>query len=408
MNTNQSPLKLKLSIFMFLQYFIWGSWYVSMGAYLANTLKFEGAQIGLAYGAFAIGAMISPFLVGLIADRFFASEKLLAVLGIAGGAVMCVLPQLREFSSFYPGLIVYCALFVPTLALGNSLSLHHLENPKTDFPRVKMLSAVGWIAGVATLNQLHGAESPIQFYLAGGASIAFGLFALTLPHTPPMKTGANVSIGEILGLDALALLKKPSFAIFIACMFLICVPLYFYFVNLGIYLTELKWQDMLLKTSLAQVSDMLFFLLLPLFLRRLGYKVTIFMGIACWVMRYFALSGSVGAGAAQSALIFTAILLHGACYEFLFIAGQLYVDDEANPRIRGAAQGFIAFILWGVGAFVGTLLAGKVLAAHALATPVNGLSHDWAAIWRIPALGAVGVLILFLIFFREPRKTDAA
>ncbi len=405
MNTNQSRLKTKLSIFMFLQYFIWGSWYVSMGAYLANTLKFEGAQIGLAYGAFAIGAMISPFLVGLIADRFFASEKLLAVLGVAGGAVMCVLPQLQDFSSFYPGLIVYCALFVPTLALGNSLSLHHLENAKTDFPRVKMLSAVGWIAGVATLNQLRGAESPIQFYLAGGASIAFAIFALTLPHTPPMKTGENVSLGEILGLDALALLKKPSFAIFIACMFLICVPLYFYFVNLGIYLTELKWQDMLLKTSLAQVSDMLFFLLLPLFLRRLGYKATIFIGITCWVLRYFALSASVGAGAAQSALIFSAILLHGACYEFLFIAGQLYVDDEANPRIRGAAQGFIAFILWGVGAFVGTLLAGKVLAAHVLATPVNGLSHDWAAIWRAPALGAVGVLIIFLIFFRAPQNT---
>lgn len=400
----QTRLKLKLSVFMFLQYFIWGSWYVSMGAYLANTLKFEGAQIGLAYGAFAIAAMISPFLVGLIADRFFASEKLLAVLGIVGGAMLCVLPQFQDFGSFYPALIFYCALYVPTLALGNSLSLHHLENPKTGFPRVKMLSAVGWIAGLATLNFLNGAESPIQFYLAGGASIVFGLFSLFLPHTPPMKTGANVSLGEILGLDALALLKKPSFAIFILCMFLICIPLYFYFVNLGIYLTELKWENMLVKTSFAQISDIIFFLLLPFFLRRFGYKVTIFMGIACWVARYFALSGSVGAGAAQTALVFTAILLHGACYDFLFIAGQLYVDDEANERIRGAAQGFIAFILWGVGAFVGTLLAGRVLAGHALKEPVNGLAHDWEAIWRFPAWGSVGVLLVFLLFFREPKK----
>jgi nucleoside transporter len=402
--TMQTGLKIKLSTFMFLQYFIWGCWYVSMGAYLANTLKFEGAQIGLAYGAFAIGAMISPFLVGLIADRFFASEKLLAVLGILGGVMLCLLPRFTVFSSFYPALILYCALYVPTLALGNSLSLHHLENPKTDFPRVKMLSAFGWIAGLAALNMLHGAESPIQFYLAGGASIVFGIFSLTLPHTPPMKTGANVSLGEILGLDALALMKKPSFAIFIVCMFLICIPLYFYFVNLGIYLTELKWENMLVKTSFAQVSDVIFFLLLPVFLKRFGYKVTIFMGIACWVARYFALSGSVDAGTAQAALIFTAILLHGACYDFLFIAGQLYVDDEANERIRGAAQGFIAFILWGVGAFVGTLLAGKVLAAHALATPVNGLSHDWEAIWKAPAWGAVAVLVLFLIFFRNPAK----
>lgn len=403
----QTQLKIKLSIFMFLQYFIWGAWYVSMGAYLANTLKFEGAQIGLAYGAFAIGAMISPFLVGLIADRYFASEKLLAVLGILGGAMLCVLPRLHDFGSFYPALICYCALYVPTLALGNSLSLHHLDNPKADFPRVKMLSAVGWIAGLATLNFLDGAESSAQFYLAGGASVVFGLFSLVLPHTPPMKTGADVSLGEILGLDALALLKRPSFAIFILCMFLICVPLYFYFVNLGIYLTELKWENMLVKTSFAQISDVVFFLLLPVFLKHFGYKKTIFLGIACWVARYFALAGSVGAGAAQTALIFTAILLHGACYDFLFIAGQLYVDDEANERIRGAAQGFIAFILWGVGAFVGTLLAGRVLAAHALATPVNGLAHDWQAIWQAPAWGAAGVLLVFLLFFREPGKSGA-
>jgi nucleoside transporter len=404
----QSALKTKLSIFMFLQYFIWGSWYVSMGAYLANTLKFEGTQIGLAYGAFAWGAIISPFFVGLIADRYFASEKILSVLGIAGGVVLCLLPACTSFGSFYSMLILYCALYVPTLALGNSLSLHHLTDAKRDFPRVKMLSAVGWIAGLVVLNVLKGAESPIQFYLAGGASIVFGLFSLSLPHTPPRKTGANVSVGEILGFDALALLKRPTFAIFIVCMFLICIPLYFYFVNLGIYLTELKWEDMLAKTSLAQVSDVLFFLLLPFFLSRFGYKITIFMGISAWVLRYFLLSGSVGAGDAQSLLIFTAILLHGCCYDFLFIAGQLYVDDEANERIRGAAQGFIAFILWGVGAWVGTFLAGKVMGWYKLTEPAGGLTHNWEAIWRIPAWGSAIVLVIFLIFFRNPAKKAAS
>ncbi len=400
----QTQLKIKLSAFMFLQYFIWGSWYVSLSPYLGKTLGFDGAQIGLAYGAFAIGAMISPFLVGLIADRYFPSEKLLAVLGIAGGGVLLALPQFKDFGTFYPMLILYCALYVPTLALGNSLSLTHLANPKADFPRVKMLSAVGWIAGLVALNAVNGAESPIQFYLAGGASIVFGLFSLALPHTPPTKTGANVKIGEILGLDALALMKKPSFAIFILCMFLICIPLYFYFVNLGSYLTELGWTNMLVKTSFAQVSDVVFFLLLPLFLKRFGYKKTIFVGIACWVVRYFCLSSSVEAGAIATALIFTAILLHGACYDFLFIAGQLYVDDEAGERTRGAAQGFIAFILWGVGAFVGTFLAGKVMAQHKLETPVGSIAHDWAAIWQTPAWGALAVLVVFLIFFREPKK----
>ena len=400
---SQSAIKVRLCVFMFLQYFIWGSWYVSMGAYLANTLKFQGAEIGLAYGAFAWGAIISPFVVGLIADRYFASEKLLAVLGILGGAVLCLLPRCTTFSTFYPALILYCSLYVPTLALGNSLSLHHLANAKTDFPRVKMLSAVGWIGGLVALNVLKGAESPIQFYLAGGTSILFGLFSLTLPHTPPKKTGANVTVGEILGFDALALLKRPSFAIFIVCMFLICIPLYFYFVNLGIYLTQLKWENMLVKTSVAQVSDVICFLLLPVCLSRFGYKTTIFLGIFCWVARYFALSGSVNS-TAQTALIFTAILLHGVCYDFLFIAGQLYVDEQANERIRGAAQGLIAFILWGVGALVGTYLAGVVLGKHALASPVNGLGHDWQKIWMTPAIGAAVVLVIFLVFFRNPVK----
>jgi nucleoside transporter len=305
-------------------------------------------------------------------------------------------------------LILYCALYVPTLALGNSLSLTHLANAKVDFPRVKMLSAVGWIAGLFGVGFIASAESPTQFYIAGAASIAFGLFSLVLPHTPPTKTGANVSVGEILGLDALALLKKPSFAIFILCMFLICIPLYFYFVNLGVYLTQLKWTNMLEKTSLAQVSDVIFFLLLPIFLSKFGYKVTIFLGIACWVARYFALGFSADGGAAQTALIFVAILLHGCCYDFLFIAGQLYVDEEANARIRGAAQGLIAFILWGIGGFVGTYVAGKVLAAHALAAPTAaGIAHDWKTIWLTPAWGALAVLIVFVLFFRNPANAGA-
>lgn len=401
--TPQSPLKLKLSAFMFLQYFIWGSWYVSMGIYLATVLKFPGEQIGAAYSAFAIGSMISPFFVGLIADRYFASEKLLGLLGLLGGAAMFGLAQTTTFGGFFPLLIVYCALYAPTLALGNSLSLHHLADAKKDFPRVKIFSAIGWIAGGVTLTLLQGEASTTQFYLAGGISILFGLFAFSLPHTPPKKTGQNVSIAQILGLDALALMKKPSFAIFIACMFLICIPLYFYFVMVGLYVTELKWTGIGGKLSLAQVSDVIFLFLLPILLKTFGYKKTIFVGILAWATRYFLLGQSVDNATLQTALIFGAILLHGVCYDFLFIAGQLYADAEANDRIRGAVQGFIAFILWGAGALVGTFLAGKVLAAHKLAAPTaSGLTYDWERIWNLPALGAVAVLVVFLIFFREP------
>jgi nucleoside transporter len=402
----QSALKVKLSVFMFLQYLIWGSWYVSMGAYLTHTLKFGGEQVGLAYGAFAIGSMISPFFVGLVADRYFASEKMLAVLGIVGGVILLAIPQMTGFRSVYFTLILYCATFTPTLALGNSLSMHQLADAKVDFPKVKIWSAVGWIASGLTISLLSAEQTATQFYFAGGISILMGLFAFTLPHTPPKKVGQNVTVAEVLGLDALALLRKPSFAIFIGCIFLICVPLYFYFVNIGLYLTDLGWTKFAWKLTLAQVSDVIFLFLLALMLKTLGYKKTIFLGILAWCVRYFLLAGSVTVLGIQTPLIFAAILLHGVCYDFLFIAGQLYVDAEANEKIRGACQGFIAFILWGVGSFAGTYLAGKVLEAHttksASIPPV--VTHDWQAIWMTPAIGATVVLVIFLIFFREPPK----
>ncbi len=401
----QTRLQVQLCIFMFLQYFIWGSWYVSMGSYIGGVLKFDGGQIGWAYSAFAIGAMIAPFFVGLIADRYFASEKLLGVLGVLGGLVLFTLPLAKSFSSFFPLLILYCATYTPTLALGNSLSLHQLRDAKRWFPRVKTLSAVGWIAGGLTVSAIGAENNHRQFYLAAALSVVFGLFSFTLPHTPPKKVGADVSIGEILGLDALALLKKRSFAIFIACMFLICVPLYFYFVNMHIYLGELQWSNAAAKMTLAQVSDIVFLIVLPFMLRSLGYKWTITIGILAWAARYFLLAQSVTAAQAlQTGFIFSAILLHGVCYDFLFIAGQLYVDDQANERMRGAAQGFIAFILWGVGAFVGSQLAGQVQEHYKLTTPIGSIAHNWSGIWMTPALLASAVLVVFLIFFREPRR----
>ncbi|MBK8037047.1 MAG: MFS transporter [Verrucomicrobiaceae bacterium] len=399
----QTALKTKLSLFMFLQYFIWSTWYMTLGAYL-GTLSFSGQQIGLAYGAFAWGAILSPFIVGLIADRYFASEKIIAVLGVVGGLVMLCMPQFKTFGAFYPMLILYCTLYAPTLALGNSVSMTHLADAKKDFPFVKIFSAVGWIAGGVVLSLVKGEQSPLQYYLAGGISMVFGLFALTLPHTPPRKKGQDVSLGEVLGLDALALLKKPAFAIFILCMFLICIPLYFYFVNLGTYLTQLKWSDMASKMTLAQISDIIFLILMPVMLKKLGYKKTIFLGIAAWITRYFLLSAS--ASSSGTVLIFAAILLHGICYDFLFIAGQLYVDAEANERIRGAAQGLIAIILWGFGSLFGTYLAGSVMEKNKLAVPKGDIAHDWAAIWSTPAWIAVGVLVLFLIFFRDPPAKE--
>lgn len=404
---NQLKLQIQLCIFMFLQYYIWGSWYVTMGSYLGNVLKATGVEIGLAYGAFAIGAMIAPFFVGLIADRYFASEKILGVLGLVGGALLFVIARSPDFKTFYPLLIIYCCTYTPTLALGNSLSLHQLADPKRAFPRVKILSAIGWIVGGLTVSGIGGESNHKQFLLAAGLSVVFGLFSFTLPHTPPKKVGANVSLGEILGLDALSLLARPSFAIFIACMFLICIPLYFYFGNLHIYLGELGWKNAAAKMTLAQVSDVIFLFLLPVFLRSLGFKWTIFVGILCWVARFFFLTQSaVSPQQLQTALIFGAIILHGVCYDFLFIAGQLYVDAESNERIRGAAQGFIAFILWGVGNFVGSTLSGIVQGNNAIAGSGEPPLHNWKPIWMTPALLATAVLVIFVIFFREKKKAD--
>jgi hypothetical protein len=248
---------------------------------------------------------------------------------------------------------------------------------------------------------MKGEQSSSQFYLAGAVSILLGVFSLSLPHTPPKKVGHDVTIGQVLGFDALGLMKKPSFAIFIGCMFLICIPLYFYFVMMSIYLTELQWTGLVGKMTLAQVSDVIFLFLLPLMLKHFGYKKTIFIGILAWAARYLLLAGSVNALTLQTSLIFAAIVLHGVCYDFLFIAGQLYVDDEANERIRGACQGFIAFILWGVGAYVGTMLAeirtmNTMLTAiddkpqHSYATPCG--QHLAGGVDYLPALRASGLL----------------
>jgi hypothetical protein len=232
--------------------------------------------------------------------------------------------------------------------------------------------------------------------------LIFGIYSLWLPHTPPRKVGRHVGLGEALGLDALALLKRPSFAVYVGCMFLICIPLKFYFVMMAIYLSELQWDNIAGNMSLAQVSDVIFLFLLPLMLKRWGFKKTICLGIIAWVARYGFLAQSVESAGLQAVLIYGAILLHGVCYDFLFIAGQLYADSQANERIRGAVQGFMAFILWGAGAFAGTLLAGRFLAANELAAPLGTISHDWQSLWIVPAFGAAIMLVVFAVVFREP------
>lgn len=398
----KTTTRIQLSIMMFLEYFVWGCWYVTMGTYLLKTLRFEGTQVGLLYGTSAIAAMISPFFIGYFADRFFNTERILGALHLIGAAIMLWLTQQTTFSSFYPVMLLYALTYMPTIALANSLSFHHVNDPAKDFPSIRVLGTIGWIAAGLFIGYSKIEDSVMQFQMTAISAALMGIYCFTLPKTPPQKKGEKTTISDILGLDALSLFKDKSFTIMFITSLLICIPLQFYYSFMNPYLNELSVDNAAGKMTLGQMSEIGFMLLMPVFFVRLGVKKMILIGIAAWILRY--LLFAYGDNQAGVWMLYLGILLHGICYDFFFVTGQIFVDNKAPLSIRSAAQGLITFATYGVGFFFGSYLAGKIVDAY----KTSETMHDWTGVWLVPMGIAVAVLIFFLIFFKDDKaKSDA-
>jgi nucleoside transporter len=387
---------------VFLHYFIWGAWYSAMSTYLSK-LGFEGSEIGLAYGTTAVGALVSPFIVGIVADRFFATQRILGALHLVGAALLYWVSTLKDFGSFYPVLIAYTITYMAGHGLTNALTLHHSKNPAKEFPFVMWMASVGWIVAGLTVNWLKFADNAGMFQLASGAALVMGLYSLTLPHTPPKGANTPVSVGTLLGFDAIKLFRDRSFATFMICSFLICIPLSFYFTWTNQFMTEMNVADPTAKMTLGQVSDVVFLLMLPFLLPRLKAKGILIIGMAAWAVR-FSLFALFHQQPTALWMLYTGILLHGMCYDFIFVMGRMYVDKRAGEDIRAAAQGLHAIFTLGAGMFVGSWLSGIVAQKY-----THGAAHDWQAIWLIPAaMGAVLVVVFALLFKDNKAKETTA
>lgn len=396
----------KLSAMMFLEFFIWGGWFVTMGTFLGNNLSASGAETAMAYSTQSWGAIIAPFIIGLIADRFFNAERILGILHLIGAFLMYQMYLAEDFSSFYPYVLGYMIAYMPTLALVNSVSFNQMKDPAKEFSYIRVWGTAGWVVVGLSISYLfhwdsqEGVEQGLlknTFLLTGIASAVLGLFSFLLPKTPPQAKGEHISISDILGLDALKLLKDRNFLIFFVASVLICIPLAFYYQNANPFLTEIGVENATGKMTIGQISEILFMLLLPVFFKKYGFKKTILIGMLAWTIRYILFA--YGNSGELLFMLLTGIALHGICYDFFFVSGHIYTDSKAGDKIKSAAQGLITLATYGVGMLIGFWVAGKITDTYLISEG----AHDWKDIWLFPAYFAAGVFILFAVFFKNEK-----
>ncbi len=403
----KSITRIQLSVMMFLEFFIWGAWFVTLGTFLGNNLNATGVQTGMAFSTQSWGAIIAPFIIGLIADRFFNAERILGVLHLVGAVLMYQMAQVTEFNAFYPLVLGYMILYMPTLALVNSVSFNQMKDPAKEFSPIRVWGTIGWILAGLSISYVFswdaqeaiaGGALKNTFLMAGGASLFLGIWSFFLPKTPPkVEKGEKVTVSDVLGLEAIRLLNNRNFLVFFVSSILICIPLAFYYQVTNPFLVEIGMANVTGKMTIGQASEVVFMLLLPIFLKRYGIKLTLLVGMAAWTLRYIMFAyGDVGE---LSFMLILGIALHGICYDFFFVSGQIYTDSKAGPKIKSAAQGMITLATYGVGMLIGFWVAGKITDANLLA---DG-THTWEKVWIFPAIFAAAIFVLFALFFKNEK-----
>ncbi|GAB4020566.1 MFS transporter [Spirosoma sp. KCTC 42546] len=394
-----STTRVKLSVMMFLQFFVWGAWYGQVTKYLETELHATPIQQGAAFSTFSIAMLVAPFFVGMIADRYFAAQKVLGILNLLGAVILYFLIQINDPDQFFWILLVYCLTFAPTLALSSSIAMQQMASPEKEFPGIRVLGTVSWIVVNNIVGYYGFGDKVTIFQLSMYSAIALGVFSFFLPNTPPKAT-TSTSFSQVLGLDAFKLFKDRSFAIFFLSSVLICIPLSFYYAMANSSLTDGGMQNVENKMSLGQASEVIFMLLIPLAYTRLGVKKMLIVGLIAWIVRFVCFG--YGDGGSGEWMLYLAILLHGVCYDFFFVTGQIYTDNKAGEKIKSSAQGLISLATYGIGMGIGSYLSGVVKAMFKVGDTVN-----WTSFWLVPAGIAAVVLVVFVLLFTDNKRVSA-